>query len=440
MTISEPIEEAGFFWLPDNPERRVPGVLRVSQWGAVTLETMSLSPPVVRCRSFGDPGLGGYPKNFKRIVGITKIGAVTLDDCSERSHNTRLGGGLSTSVLDANWLFVGVGYGRDTEVTFSELRFSIRGLDEWLRISGIEVTHHESRNISLRFALPEAIKLKLSDEIRLEFNFDGQLPTGFNIKEARVAQRAYISLTSRTEKPLDDFLPLAQIIRDLFSFALAKTTHIDSLTGYSDEIKQHGKSASWRVPVRIHFRNLPFANAFSENGWHDMLFVFPDIQQEVESVFAKWIEAYNSHEAVFRRYFLLGLDTTMDLERRFCVLVEGMAAIHKRISGQKRSNLRFSIKEMMKPFQRFFGTDEEMNNFIGQVVKARHDLIHLHEESEGTIGSVDDLFTLNCRLEALFCLHLLHTIGIEDAQLDRIVENNRRLRANLERRAGSTWG
>ena len=200
MTISEPIEEAGFFWLPDKPERRVPGFLRVSEWGATTLETISLSPLVVGRRSFGDPGIGGDPINFERIIGVTKIGAVTLEDCSERSYNTRLGGGLSTSVLSANRLFVGIGYGKDSEVAFSELRFSIRGLDEWLRISGIEVIHHESKNVSVHFASPQPIRLKISDEIGLEFNFSGHLPTGFNIKEARVAQKAYISLTSQTEK------------------------------------------------------------------------------------------------------------------------------------------------------------------------------------------------------------------------------------------------
>ncbi len=376
--------------------------------------------------------------NFKRIVGVAKVGPVTLDDCSERTCNTRLGGGLSTSVLDANRLFVGVGYGRDSEIAFSELRFSIRGLDEWLRISGLQVIHHENKNVSVHFALPEPISLKISDEISLEFDFNAHLPTGFNIKEARVAQRAYISLTSRTEKPLDDLLSLAQKIRDLFSFALTKTTYIDSLTGYSDAIKQHGKGASRKRSVRIHFESLPCVDALSENGWRDMLFVFADVEREIESVFTKWIEAYNFHEAVFRRYFLLGLDTAMDLERRFGILVEGMAAIHKRISGQKRPNLRPSIKEMMKPFQRFLGTDDEMNNFIGQVVKVRNYLIHLHEDSEDSLGSVDNLFALNCRLEALFCLHLLRTIGIEGEPLDRIVENNRHLRGNLEQKAEST--
>ena len=38
MRLSEPIERPGFFWLPQDPEHQVPGILRVSKSGRVTLE------------------------------------------------------------------------------------------------------------------------------------------------------------------------------------------------------------------------------------------------------------------------------------------------------------------------------------------------------------------------------------------------------------------
>ncbi len=436
MTISEPLEEAGFFWLPDNPKRRVPGFLRVSRWGAPTLETISLSHPVGGDRSFGDPGIGGDPISFERIIGITKSGPVTLDDCTERSYDTRLQGGISTTLLDAKRLFVGVGYGRDSEITFSELRFSVLGLDDWLRISGIEVIHHESKNISVHFAHPDPVRIKISDEMVLEFSFSSQLPTGFNIKEARIAQKALVSLISSTEKPLDDFLSLASKIMDFFSFVLTRATYIDSFTGYSNEVIQHGRNTSWKVPVGIQYRRSPPADVFPEHRLQNMLFYFSDVEEEVEGIFTKLIESYNAHELVLKRYFLLSLDNTMDLERRFCLLTEGMASIHKS-SFQQNAHTKDRLKEMTKPFQRFFGTDDEMKVFVKQVVEARNHLIHLHENGGDTTGNADSLWTLNCKLKALFQLYLLRTIGMDDTQLDRIVSNNGRLRGNLEQKAGN---
>ena len=435
MTISEPLEEAGFFWLPDNPERRVPGFLRVSQWGAPTLETISLSDTFVIDRSFGDPWIGGDPINFERIIGITKSGPVTLDDCKERSGEARLGG-LSTSHLDANQLFVGVGYGGDSEITFSELRFSIQGLDEWLWISGIEVVHHESTKVSVHFARPDPIKLKVSDEICLEFNYNASFPTGFNVKEARVSQKAHISLISSTEKPLDDFLSLAHKIKNFFSFVATRTAFIDSVFGYSDEIKQSGTDADYRVPVKIYFSEFPFSKEYRNARAHEMLFGFSEINEHVEAIFRKWIQIYASHESILDRYFVSNLDHTMDLERRFLILAEGMAAIH----GNTKLGLAVRLKEMMKPFERFFGSDNELDGFVKNVVSARNYFVHLLRQDEYSVPDTEKLFEWNSKLEALFQLFLLRSLGIEEAHLDRIAKENSRLRGNLEYKAGSPYG
>ena len=438
MTISEPSEEAGFFWQPDKPEERVPGFLRVSQWGAATLETISLDHPVDGDGSLANPGLGGHPMRFERIIGITKGGPVTLEDCTLRSFTARFGGGLSTSLLDANQLFVGVGYGRDSQIAFSELRFSIRGLDEWLGISGIQVVHHEGKGVSVHFDLPDPIRLKISDEIRLEFNFSGSVPTGFDVSKARIAQKAHVSLISSTEKPLEDLLALTCKVRDFLSFVLTKATHIDSCTGFSNDVVQKGGNTPRKVPVEIHFRSSPPTDPLPEHKSQDMLFAFSEVKEDCENVLARWIGNHNAHEPVFNRYFLLDLGHSMDLERRFCLLYEGMAAIHKsRFPEKAGMKDRLRLKEMMKPFERFFGTDDETTVFVERVSEARNYLIHLHEDGGDATGNVDRLWTLNCRLEALFQLYLLRTIGIGDAQLDRIVENNSRIRGYLEQNVGS---
>ena len=169
-----------------------------------------------------------------------------------------------------------------------------------------------------------------------------------------------------------------------------------------------------------------------------MLFAFSEVKEDFEGVLARWIENYNAHESVFNRYFLLDLGNSVDLERRFCLLYEGMAAIHKsRFPEKAGMKDRLRLKEMMKRFERFFGTDDEITAFVKQVGDARNYLIHLHEDGGDPTGDVDSLWTLNRRLEALFQLYLLRTIGMADAQIDRIAENNRRLRGHLEQNTGS---
>ena len=38
MRLSEPIEKHGFFWLPEDTENQVPGILRISESGGITLK------------------------------------------------------------------------------------------------------------------------------------------------------------------------------------------------------------------------------------------------------------------------------------------------------------------------------------------------------------------------------------------------------------------
>lgn len=43
MRLSEPIEKHGFFWLPDDAENKIPGILRISESGEITVEVSQFS-------------------------------------------------------------------------------------------------------------------------------------------------------------------------------------------------------------------------------------------------------------------------------------------------------------------------------------------------------------------------------------------------------------
>ena len=435
MIVSEPVEETGFFWLPESPENRFPGFLRISESGTVTLEITSLSNIFAGERSFGDPWAGGILIEFERIVGVTKSGFVTLDGCSETNVSTVIGG-LSTSTFNVKQAFIGVGCEKGRDVVFSELRFSLMNLNEWLRISGIEATQKENKSISINYSHPKPIVINISDEFQLKFDFEASVPTGFDINEAKITQKAFVVLISQSEKPLDDFLSLASKIKDFFSFVTTRTAFIDSVSGYSDEIKQRGKDTNYRMPVNIYFREFPSSNQYRHARAQEMFFVFSEIKDRVEVTFRNWIRIYDSYESILDRYFRSNLDYTMDLERRFLILVEGIAAIHIAIHDKQDSFLADRLKEMMAPFQKHFGIDDELDGFVRKVVSARNYLVHLRRRDRDYIPNTEELFELNSKLEAIFQLFLLRSLGIEDEHLDKIAKENRHLRGNLECKAG----
>lgn len=239
MRLSENIEKSGFFWLPEDTQNRLPGVLRISKSGEITLEVFQLSDP-----------LWSADGNLNRIVGIIDNTLITLDKCFYRKKPL-LPSGVSTATIDVHRAFIVASYGEREEATFSKVTFSVEGLDEWLAISGLNVKHNlEDKNVSIYFKLPQEIALHLPDGIELKFGFTATVPSplGFNITKATINQKSHIALISENVRPLDDFLPLVFKLHVFLCFAIDKIVSLESIVGEKDEI-----------PVKIHCQSLPYS-------------------------------------------------------------------------------------------------------------------------------------------------------------------------------------
>jgi len=231
MRISEKFDKSGYFWLPSKPDQRLPGTLRISESGEAELEVLGV---------FGDhvAAINEEPK-IDRINGLIEGGKLlTLDKCLCRKRSISFGG-ISKSIIYVHFVFVGVQYEDGEEIKFSRFRFSVEGLDEWLSISGIKVEHDwETKGASIIFQPPKQISIKLTEDIDLLFEFGGTFPFFSNITEAKVTQKAYMTLTSKKLLPLNAFILLAFKLNNFLSFALDQTVSIDFLTAFSYELKQ----------------------------------------------------------------------------------------------------------------------------------------------------------------------------------------------------------
>lgn len=90
MRIKEEFKKSGYFWLPSVPDRKVPGILSISDGGSIDLEIIELLDHKTE-RLFNN--------SLKRIVGyIEEDEFVTLDDCGYKG-GTLAGIGLSKSAF-----------------------------------------------------------------------------------------------------------------------------------------------------------------------------------------------------------------------------------------------------------------------------------------------------------------------------------------------------
>ena len=471
MRLSEPIETTGVFWLPGQPGTRLSGVLKISESSEITVELAGMfDNPLVTPRTFGvavTPSREEAASDPRRIVGVLqKGGLVTLDRCLWQNTNSSFPSGLSTSTVYAELAFVGVEYDEDEEALFSEFSFSVEGLDTWLSISGIETELDTASGRGLiRYHVPDDIPLHLPCDAELTFRFGLTFPSVSVLRtEATVQQTALALVKLREPRPIEYFSSLAFKLCNFLTLALDQAVSIQSMTGYLDQ--ETAEEESRRIPVRVYGQFAPWPEKKPTIRWHDALFRYPHAASQLDNMMGKWFENHETFEPAFNLYFALRTQPSQFLDTKILWLTQALETLHRRrsdeteMSEEEFASLRESvlqscprnrrqwlshrlhyanelsfrhrIERLLEPLERWFGDHGKSRAFVSRVCDTRNYLTHYDEATTGNraTGS-DEMFDLYGKLEALFQLHLLSLIDLDDSSIDSIIRENRGLRRRL---------
>ena len=464
MRIEQPIALSGFFWLPDEPDFRVPGDLYISGScePSVKVRLVEISSgwrEVINATTSGsDPGSA-------RILGISEgMGQYTLDDCWVKSLRG-LGSGLTELTLIARFAFSGCHYDPREEVQFDEFSFSVEGLDEWLAVSGIDVNFDfKNQKSVIDVSVPEEISLGLPEGVKLKFRFGVTFPAVTRtITEAKVTQKAYACIASAELKPLEYFTSLATKLRNFLRLAMGQPVSVDSATGYSAELtRATGDGGQTKVPIQVYYREAGASDQEQEAPWFRMLFFYTDLEEQLEEKLAEWLHNYNDFGPALDVYFTTMANTSQYVEVEFLQRVQGLETLHRRSSQETEMpenefvsilsslllecpsgrqewlkgrlryanelSLRKRLSAMTEPFEQFFEGQRKQKDFIDKAVVTRNYLTHYDARLETRAAKGQDLWKLTKGLEVLFQLHLLQFIGFNSDSVDQFLQRPSHLR------------
>lgn len=459
MRVEQEFVKKGYFWLPDTPEKKIPGTLTIEDGGRIELEIVGYFHDDIESILKED--------TFDRIVGeIEHDGYITLDDCFYLQKNI-FGSSISKSTLHVHRALSGVAYAKDEDITFNSVSFSMDCLDEWVHISGFSVeTVLEYYVTTIRYIPPEKISFSLTNGMELEIGFSHTFPSGANITEAKITQKAYFKLKSEELRPLDDFVKVIYKLTHFICFATDEIVSIKNLEAKSSNIQREiSVEKKVSIPIPLYYQSLPFSEKVAKKTWNSMLFTFKTIETNAQSIFNAWIDAYDTLSPALNLYFATKSNTKKYLEEQFLGLIQGLETYHRRSSHEtlmeqdkfdilvteikshcstehlewldgrlkygNEISLKTRLRRVVEPFQEKLGNASDRKRLLQQIVDTRNYFTHYDVTLKDKAAQGEELWRLCEKLEALFQLHFLKLIGFSDEEINTIVLESFSLKTKL---------
>jgi hypothetical protein len=459
MYLDTQFDIKGFWWLPDNPDNKLSGVLSCFQNGRIELDLMGTF--------FENPLEQKNLPVMPLVLGISDKGKpVTLVHSIYLNWNLNFPGIAKSRIL-AKFLLVGAHISNASELTFSQITFRTFGLDEWLGISGFIVNHNlENKTFDIHFAPPSIIEYKVLDDISLSIRFSWSGPSFGPLNSVEMTHKAYLRLEFTDEKGLEELLGLVHRTRNFLNVAIGQPISLREISIGKPSIKRMVGRKEQLESIDVYYQSIPSIYPKGAFYRQEMIVPYQDIKDQLGVMIKNWLSMYKNLEPAINLYFAILHNEELYIDNKFLGLIQGLETYHrltsdnqsvpqkehqKRISSildvtptqyrdwlkeklnySNEPSLRVRIKELIQPFHNLFGTNNNRKTLIAKIVDTRNYLTHYDQRLKAKAAHGADLFPLNQKLQALFILHLLLELGFNKEKINNIITTNPKLQNMLD--------
>jgi len=446
---STKISEEGYWWLPESPEKKIPGKLEFNDQNGGTLLLMG---------SIREINSTSPHSNEKLIIGIGTNGTkYTLENCSQFS-STYLTSGISKISYNISVIYQNFSFTKPDDIVFYKMSIQFSNLKDWVMRDQFKITHVQEEGES-----PQ------SEEIKIIRPLKKTIAIGRDHLEIACSSASSIGVDSFTLKnrrriniilyePLsfaNFFQKYIRHIQNYLSLALGKAVYpISIIASSKNAINEFPDGKKIPAPITIYAQYYSYPEDFPQIHPLRVLFLFSDIKNDFEQSFNLWISKVDLLEPIIDLYFGTLYNDKLYLQSKFLNLTQAMESYHRRRYGgtytspeenEKLSNIlngaippniasdhKESIKGKFKYLHEFsqrkrfkdlihilhsnYGDIfdkylENSNQFVEDVVNTRNYNTHFDENLKGKAKDGFDLFVLTEKQKFLLEICFLSEIG-----------------------------
>ncbi len=441
----------GLFWLPENPDDQISGTLSFSPFDGITLELIGIlggkrnSAPLFETNIIN--GLSTSGKKF------------SLFRCFESNRKASYSG-FETSIIQADYLFVGAYFKNQDEFCFNKVAVKLKNLDSWLGISGFDINYNEIElSTNIYYKLPQSIEFKINSGYKAKFKFISSGPLkSIYTRKTSIEQSVYLMLEplDKTDCHFKELLKQIHTFQMFITFATYTASFPLEIIFYSP--KYFTEIDSKKIPEKI---NLYYATSikpkYKEIIHLDMLFSYRDIEYNYEEIINNWYSQQDKINSILGLFLNNFNNPGVFNENRFLNIAQALETYHRRFNknnvlpkkqhkkrlkniidsvsdeykGWLKQKLPFSneptLKERIDELLRD-NSNETINKLIknfdsfSKLVKdSRNFYTHYDKSLEKKAARGEDLYYLTERMKLLLTSCLLNVIGFDNNLIQKLL-------------------
>jgi|GEM_PF-5002483 len=290
--MNEIVKHTGYWWLPRDPEVRIPGHMRFSLEEGVSLELSG---------NFDRDNVSD-PRGFN-ILGLSSFGeSITIYQAFfQSSESPGLDPTAGRSSFIANKAFIGAHFNRMEDAKFKTITFRPTHLDRWLNLPIVDYEHKEC-GFSLTYNRPELLQFSPTDDLQVRIGFESIGPNiGSAETDISFTHRARFIIELSEEANFNSFGEILSHLTNLIALAVVAPVRPLAVDGWVlDPDNTEDSDVGTRVQVL-----LPLYISPQEEQIHffDMLFTYSDIKERFGFFLEKWFKKREVLEPVFDLFF-----------------------------------------------------------------------------------------------------------------------------------------
>lgn len=437
----------GNWWLPSNPEKKVPGTLFFSGQNTITLELLGSFRTMLSLNSlkiYSEPIINGETVEGKSI---------TLCDCIDNGSITNFSSASKQDYLVSR-VFLGRNFENTEQIKFKQISAQYTYLHFWAQSSLVNLNLEENAF---------KVECKRFQSITAETSFAKMILASWvdfsqGSQKTDLNQCEAFEFESKSELSTNEwYFNFVYPIQNLLSLATGTPNYLEKLTAIY-EAGQNNKGEHIEIILNT-FRDRDNEGLLKYP--QNMIFTFRDVENDFSGFLERWLAFSRKNDIILNLFFNVWYSSKMFLDHRFLNIVQAVESYHrekqafkqKAYSDEEHGEIKKAIKSVLSAerwdrvrLSLIRANEVSLNERISELVdytyetmlplvknkdkfnnlatKTRNFLTHRDPSAKDKAARGDDLFYLTQILFFLLQTCFLKELGFSDDQCKKFLQKN----------------